>query len=111
MTRSLGTSARADSQTSGAIAAVGWVAGVVFGYAAKAAHLTPGSRATALIMALDTIEHTTFGGSTPPPAYTAGADLNQRRRKPASTRILNLLINRSALSRASSCLPRSGRYG
>jgi hypothetical protein len=49
MTRSLGTSARADSQTSGAITAVGWVAGVVFGYAAKAAHLTPGSHATALI--------------------------------------------------------------
>jgi hypothetical protein len=111
MTRSLGTSASADSQTPGAIGAVGWVAGVVFGYAAKAAHLLPGSRATTLIMALDTIEHDTFGGSTPPPAYTAGTDLNQRRHKSASTRMLNLLINRNALSCASSSLPRPVRYG
>jgi hypothetical protein len=29
-------------------------------------------------MALDTIEHNTSGGSTPPPAYIAGLDLNQR---------------------------------
>jgi hypothetical protein len=54
------------------IAAIDWVAGVVFGYAAKATRLTPGSPATALMMALDTIKHNTFGGSTPPPTRTAG---------------------------------------
>jgi hypothetical protein len=54
------------------IAAIDWVAGVVFGYAAKAARLTPGSPAAALMMALDTIKHNAFGGSTPPPTRTAG---------------------------------------
>ena len=94
-----------DSRTCGAIAASGRAASVVFGYAAaKAARLLPGSPATALMMALNTVRHHTFGGSTPPPTHTAG--------KPAQvpctfiTRILNLLINRNALSRAGFPLPR-----
>lgn len=61
----------------------------------------PGSPATVL-MALDTVKHHAFDGSTPPPTRTAG--------KPAQvpctfvTRILNLLINRNVLSRAGSPL-------
>jgi|SRR5579875_97809 branched-chain amino acid transport system substrate-binding protein len=60
------------SQAFGAVASIGWAAGLVFGYAAEQAHLTPSSPSTAVITALDTVKDNTFGGFTPPLTYTAG---------------------------------------
>jgi branched-chain amino acid transport system substrate-binding protein len=59
-------------QAYGAVATIGWAAGVVFGYAAQTARLMPSSPSTALITALDTIKNDTFGGITPPLTYAAG---------------------------------------
>ena len=56
----------------GAVASIGWAAGLVFGYAAEQAHLTPSSPSTDVITALDTVNNNTFGGFTPPLTYTAG---------------------------------------
>ena len=56
----------------GAVASIGWAAGLVFGYAAEQAHLTPSSPSTDVITALDTVKNNTFGGFTPPLTYTAG---------------------------------------
>jgi branched-chain amino acid transport system substrate-binding protein len=61
-----------STQAFGAVASIGWAAGLVFGYAAQQAHLTPSSPSTALITALDTVKDNTFGGFTPPLTYTAG---------------------------------------
>jgi branched-chain amino acid transport system substrate-binding protein len=61
-----------SSQAFGAVASIGWAAGLVFGYAAEHAHLTPRSPTTAVITALDTVSDNTFGGFTPPLTYTAG---------------------------------------
>src|ERR1700749_1047451 len=60
------------SQAFGAVASIGWAAGLVFGYAAEQAHLTPSSPSTDVITALDTVNNKTFGGFTPPLTYTAG---------------------------------------
>ncbi len=60
------------SQAFGAVASIGWAAGLVFGYAAEHEHLTPTSPSTAVITGLDTISNNTFGGFTPPLTYTAG---------------------------------------
>src|ERR1700722_1047082 len=60
------------SQAFGAVASIGWAAGLVFGYAAAQAHLTPSSPSTDVITALDTVKNNTFGGFTPPLTYTAG---------------------------------------
>jgi branched-chain amino acid transport system substrate-binding protein len=62
----------ATSQSFGAVASIGWAAGLVFGYAAEQEHLTPSSPSTAVITGLDTISNNTFGGFTPPLTYTAG---------------------------------------
>jgi branched-chain amino acid transport system substrate-binding protein len=61
-----------SSQAFGAVASIGWAAGVVFSYAAQQGHLTPSSPSTAVITGLDTIKNDTFGGFTPPLTYTAG---------------------------------------
>jgi branched-chain amino acid transport system substrate-binding protein len=61
-----------NTQAFGAVASIGWAAGLVFGYAAQQAHLTPNSPSTAVITALDTVKDNTFGGFTPPLTYTAG---------------------------------------
>jgi branched-chain amino acid transport system substrate-binding protein len=60
------------SQSFGAVASIGWAAGLVFGYAAEQEHLTPSAPSTAVITGLDTISSNTFGGFTPPLTYTAG---------------------------------------
>jgi branched-chain amino acid transport system substrate-binding protein len=60
------------SQAFGAVASIGWAAGLVFGYAAEQEHLTPSSPSTAVTTGLDTITNNTFGGFTPPLTYTAG---------------------------------------
>jgi branched-chain amino acid transport system substrate-binding protein len=60
------------SQSFGAVASIGWAAGLVFGYAAEQEHLTPSAPSTAVITGLDTISNNTFGGFTPPLTYTAG---------------------------------------
>lgn len=59
-------------QAYGAVATIGWAAGVVFASVAQAAHLTPASPSTALTAALDKVKNDTFGGITPPLTYTAG---------------------------------------
>jgi branched-chain amino acid transport system substrate-binding protein len=61
-----------SSSSFGAVATIGWAAGVVFGSAAKAAGLTPSSPTTALIGALDKVSNDTFGGITPSLTYSAG---------------------------------------
>jgi branched-chain amino acid transport system substrate-binding protein len=61
-----------SSQAFGAVASIGWAAGLVFGYAAEQEHLTPSSPSTAVTSGLDTIKNNTFGGFTPPLTYTAG---------------------------------------
>jgi branched-chain amino acid transport system substrate-binding protein len=61
-----------SSQAFGAVASIGWAAGLVFGYAAEHARLTPSSPTTAVITGLDTVSNNTFGGFTPPLTYTAG---------------------------------------
>ncbi|MCW2892566.1 MAG: hypothetical protein JWO75_2055 [Actinomycetia bacterium] len=61
-----------SSQAFGAVASIGWAAGLVFGYAAQHAHLTPSSPTTAVITGLDTVSNNTFGGFTPPLTYAAG---------------------------------------
>jgi branched-chain amino acid transport system substrate-binding protein len=60
------------SQAFGAVASIGWAAGLVFGDAAEQEHLTPSSPSTAVITGLDTIKNDTFGGFTPSLTYTAG---------------------------------------
>jgi branched-chain amino acid transport system substrate-binding protein len=61
-----------SSQAFGAVASIGWAAGVVFADAAGQGHLAPGSPSTAVITGLDTVKNDTFGGFTPPLTYTAG---------------------------------------
>jgi branched-chain amino acid transport system substrate-binding protein len=61
-----------SGQAFGAVASIGWAAGLVFGYAAEQEHLTPSSPSTDVITGLDTINNNTFGGFTPPLTYTAG---------------------------------------
>src|ERR1700728_4648015 len=61
-----------SSQAFGAVASIGWAAGLVFGYAAEQEHLTPSSPSTPVITGLDTVNNNTFGGFTPPLTYTAG---------------------------------------
>jgi len=61
-----------SSQAFGAVASIGWAAGVVFADAAEQGQLTPTTPATAVITGLDTIKNDTFGGFTPPLTYTAG---------------------------------------
>lgn len=56
----------------GEAAILGWVAGMVFEGAAKAADLGPTSTSADVVKGLDTIKNDTFGGLTPPLTFTAG---------------------------------------